>query len=59
MPQIQLFDSYFNRQWRLFARRTFDHNQPDHNAINLSEPHSIIQLNSLILSHCYQLNLYL
>jgi hypothetical protein len=48
MSRIQPLDVYFNRQWKVFARRIFDHVQLDDIAINLSERNNIIQLNSLI-----------
>ena len=47
-PHIQPVDVYFNRQWKVLARRIFDHVQLDDIAINLSERNNIIQLNSLI-----------
>ena len=46
--RIQPVDVYFNRQWKVLARRIFDHVQIDDIAINLSERNNIIQLNSLI-----------
>ena len=46
--RIQPLDVYFNRQWKLIARRIFDHIQLDDIAINLSERNNIIRLNSLI-----------
>ena len=46
--RIQPLDVNFNRQWKVLARRIFDHVQLDDIAINLSERNNIIQLNSLI-----------
>lgn len=45
--RIQPLDVYFNRQWKVIARRIFDHVQLDDIAINLSERNNIICLNSL------------
>ncbi len=45
---MQPLDVYFNRQWKVIARRIFDHVQLDDIAINLSEWNNIIRLNSLI-----------
>jgi Tc5 transposase C-terminal domain len=46
--RIQPLDVYFNRQWKVLARRIFDHVQLDDIAINLSERNNVIRLNSLI-----------
>jgi hypothetical protein len=46
--RIQPLDVYFNRQWKLIARRIFDHVQLDDIVINLSERNNVIRLNSLI-----------
>ena len=51
--RIQPLNVYFNRQWKVFARRIFDHVQFDDIAINLSERNNIIQLNSLIHNRTY------
>ena len=46
--RIQPLDVYFNRQWKVVARRIFDHVQLDDIAINLSQRNNIIHVNSLI-----------
>ena len=46
--RIQPLDVFFNRQWKVIARRVFGYVQLDNIAINLSERNNIIHLNSLI-----------
>ncbi|CAF4809402.1 unnamed protein product [Rotaria magnacalcarata] len=46
--RIQPLDVLFNRQWKLIARRMFDHVQLNDIVINLSERNNIIRVNSLI-----------
>ena len=46
--RIQPLDVFFNRQWKVIARRIFDYVQLDGIAINLSERNNIIRLNSRV-----------